>query len=365
MRRLRIRSIRPVAALICALSIFAVARGQQQMPSLRAPATPLIAHDPYFSVWSKGNKLTDDSTRHWTDARQELNGVVRIDDHAYRFLGNADRDVAPLEQVSQEITPTRTIVVLTSPEIELRVTFLTPALPADLGVMARPVTYLTWDVKARDGKTHQVQIYLDAAGTLATNDAGEEVVWSRSALDGLNLLRIGTKSQPVLERSGDNVRINWGYFYLAVPAKEGEAELAAGNERYRQSFIETGHLPPDDDIAGPREPQSRYPYPPALNVNLRLGEVGAATVSRHILLAYDDINSVEYLNRRLLPYWRKQFSSFAQMVKTAEQEYKPLEARSVKFDAELQADLIRAGGPGVRCDCDPCVSSSNRSSQIS
>lgn len=339
------RSIyRGTFAFLCVLATLTVAHGQQQTPSLRAPAVPLVTHDPYFSVWSKGNKLTDDSTRHWTDVPQELNGIVRVDDHAYRFLGNADRGVAPLEQVSQEITPTRTIVVLTSPEIELRITFLTPALPADLGLMARPVTYLTWDVKARDGKTHQVQIYLDAAGTLATNDRGEEVVWSHGALDGLSLLRIGTKSQPVLERSGDNVRINWGYFYFAVPVKEGEAELVAGNERYRRSFIETGHLPPDDDIAGPRTPQSRYPYPPALNVNLRLGEVGAATVSRHILLAYDDIHSVEYLNRQLLPYWRKEFSSFAQMLKTAEQEYAPLQARSAKFDAELQADLIRAGG---------------------
>ena len=98
MPRLRTRSINRVAsAFMYVLTVITVAHGQQQMPSLRAPAIPLVTHDPYFSVWSKGNKLTDDSTRHWTDVPQELNGIVRVDDHAYRFLGNADRGVAPLD----------------------------------------------------------------------------------------------------------------------------------------------------------------------------------------------------------------------------------------------------------------------------
>lgn len=334
--------------LVTAVPLFVVtaAFGQQQRPaSLRPPATPLVTHDPYFSIWSKGDRLTDSATRHWTDVPQELNGLVRVDNHSYRFLGNADRGIAAMEQVSSEVTPTRTIVKLTSPEIELRVTFLTPALPEDLDVLSRPVTYLTWNVKARDGRKHQVQIFLDAAGTLATNDPGEQVVWSRGEVDGLHLLRIGTKDQPILQRFGDNVRINWGYFYFAVPDNQGDAELTTGNERDRQTFIDTGNLPPDDDIAVPRTPQSHFPAAPTLDVELRLGEVGASPVTRHILLAYDDIDSVEYMNRPLLPYWRKNTSSFAQLLKTAEHDYPGLAARSSTFDAALEADLVRVGGP--------------------
>src|SRR6185437_13863730 len=239
---------------------------------------------------------------------------------------------------------TRMIAVMTSPEIELRMEFLTPAVPEDMGLMARPATYIRWDVSSRDGRTHDVSIYLDAAGTLATNDPTEAVIASRAKIRGLNLLRIGTQAQPVLQRFGDNVRIDWGWFYIAVPQDE-TATLAAGNQGYRQSFLTNGTFPASDDLEQPRTPQSHHPAAPALNVMLPLGSVGATPVSRHLLLAYDDIYSVEYMERKLLPYWRTEFPTFAGMLEAASEQYPALEKRAGTYDAELQADLVRAGGP--------------------
>ncbi len=324
------------------------AQAQQNMPApMRPPATPLVTHDPYFSIWSMADKLTDVPTKHWTGAVQALNGIVRVDGKNYRFLGTSGRrgqTVPALEEVNQQVTPTRTIVVMRNSEIELRIEFMTPAFPEDLPVMARPVTYLTWQVKVRDGHDHDVALYFDAAGTLATNDPGEPVLWSRGAIQSLDLLRVGTQAQPVLQRFGDNVRINWGWFYIGVPQNE-KAQLAAGNQSYRQKFMATGSLPQSDDIDGPRTPQSRYPAAPALNVVFPLGSVGAAPVTRHILLAYNDLFSVEYMERKLLPYWRTEFPTFAAMLQAAEQQYPALETRSEKYDAALEADLVRAGGP--------------------
>ena len=312
----------------------------------RPPAIPLVAHDPYFSIWSMADQATKVPTEHWSGVNQDLYGIIRVDGRNYRFLGALPRhrDAEPaLKQVRLSVTPTRTAVVLTSSEIELDMEFMNPLFPDDLALLSRPVTYLTWNVKSRDNRDHQVTLYLDAAGTLATNDPGQAVFASRARMQGLDLLRIGTKRQSVLDRFGDNVRIDWGWFYLAVPQNES-ASTAAGNRSYREKFLLTGNMPEADDIGDARPPQNHYPPAPTLNLMVPFGSVGATPVQRHILLAYDDLWSVEYMHTKLLPYWRTKVPGFTEMLEAAEKEYPALEVRSRRFDSELESDLVKAGG---------------------
>ncbi|MGI8770814.1 MAG: glutaminase domain-containing protein [Acidobacteriaceae bacterium] len=339
------RASRPLLPLAASLLLAASPMLAQKPAPLRPPATPLIVHDPYFSLWSDADHLTDDTTRHWTGAPQSLNGLIRVDGKSYRFLGKFGEGIPALDETHQEVTPTRTLVTLANAEIELELTFLTPAFPNDLPVMSRPVTYLTWSVKSRDGHPHEVTLFLDAAATFATNDKSEKVVWMRNTLPGLNLLRVGTTAQPMLARSGDDVRIDWGWFYLGIPAADAGAEVAAGNSSYRAHFLETGHLPQGDDLDAPRSPDSEHPPAPTLDIALPLGSVGAEPVSRHILLAYDDGYSVEYLQRKLLPYWRKQFPNFSTMLEAADHDYARLNTRAEAYDRDLEADLVHTGGP--------------------
>ena len=52
----------------------------------------------------------------------------------------------------------------------------TPLLAEDLMVLSRPVTYLTWQVSATDGKEHNVALYYDNRAELAVNNPATERV---------------------------------------------------------------------------------------------------------------------------------------------------------------------------------------------
>ena len=54
---------------------------------LRLPAVPLIVNDPYISFWSPYDKLTDGTTRHWSNIKKPMDGLLRVDGKVYRWMG--------------------------------------------------------------------------------------------------------------------------------------------------------------------------------------------------------------------------------------------------------------------------------------
>jgi hypothetical protein len=106
---------------------------------------------------------------HWTGRPHPLVSLVRVDGEAFRLMGVSPSDIAALPQTSVDVLPTRTVYKFANASVRVTLTFVTPALPSDLDLLSRPVTYVAWDVVSADAKPHSIQLYLDVGADVAVN----------------------------------------------------------------------------------------------------------------------------------------------------------------------------------------------------
>jgi len=62
------------------------------------------------------------------------------------------------------------------------------------------------------------------------------------------------------------------------------------------------------------------------------------------MVAYDDEYSIQYMKQKLRPYWRRNGTDMPSLLKQCAAEFESLRNRCERFDAELMADLVKAGG---------------------
>ena len=221
-------------AILAAASLFATARAAAPAPqnTLRAPAYPLITIDPYTSCWSAGDYLYDSHTTHWTGQPFPLVGALRVDGKTYRFMGidaptcafeagfSGERSLStPAVQQSADVRAMQTVYEFTCGPVGLTLTFTAPLFLDDLELISRPVNYIAYETRSLDGAAHNVQIYFEASPACAVNTADQEAVSDGYRKDGLAFVRTGSKEQNVLRRKGDQIKIDWGYFYLCAPRR--------------------------------------------------------------------------------------------------------------------------------------------------
>jgi hypothetical protein len=432
----------------------------------KAPAYPLIVHDPYFSIWSFSDKLNESTTRHWTGTDHSLLGILSVDGKLYKFLGEPPRTLKPLvadadmqpynclfteakpqgdwtsveyddskwqkgkgmfgtsnaepqtlwnsreiwirrvfdvqpenihelllktkyddnvaiylngekifnagccsankefilsktieqklhkgknvlaiycentggtayidaglydrlppvaiDQAAQkkvEITATQTKYEFSCGPVSLSVGFLSPLLMNDLDLYSRPISFVTFNVKSNDDQRHYVKLFFDASPDIAKNKSSQAVDVSYYPKYDLAFQKIGTKDQAVLKRKGDDVRIDWGYSYVGVKSAAG---------------VEMNPLSRQPDISG------------LLNLKIEFGYTTKnVPFKKTILLAYDDLYSIQYFGQNLQAWWKKNFSSAEEMIKKSLDEFASIEERCNNFDKELYEDAVKAGG---------------------
>ena len=229
-----------ISALII-LSIFYI--GNCFAQQFRPPSVPLVTHDPYFSIWSPANHLYDSETVHWTGKEQPLHSLIRIDGKTFRLMGNKPGSMEPVKQTDVTVFPTRTIYNFKNESVKIQLVFTTPALVSNLDVLSRPITYLTWNIKSKDGKEHDVQLYFDCSGKIAVNTRDQSLQWDSPDVIGLRTLRIGNPDQPVLQKKGDDLRIDWGYAYLSVSDDQKARTKVGGCDNLMRNFISLRGIP--------------------------------------------------------------------------------------------------------------------------
>ncbi|QDH81579.1 DUF4965 domain-containing protein [Echinicola soli] len=464
----------------------------EEMSAIRPPAYPLITVDPYLSVWSMGDELYGDATRHWTGVANDLQGIIRVDGKPYYFLGeemtetetvlplagleepwnyslekpakrwkelgyeegnqwkttkgaftNGDDSPAPnqwntediwvrrtfeldkadfydlllnihhddnvkvylngvlayekegwvstpatvvineeakkalkegenllaihcqnttggafldaglvevlqpkvsiaqAEQTFSKVNATETLYSFDAGGVTLDVTFTAPMLPDNLEVMTRPANYVTFEVQAKDGKEHEVQVYFSAAGNLAVNTMNQQVTWERPQIAGLQALKIGTSTQPVLEKKGDNVRIDWGYMYLTAADQENITSQIDVNTNSVAEFAENGRLSGTD---ADQKPVSLDDQMITSAFSFDFAKVGESSQHDFLTLAYDDLYSVQFFNKNLKAWWKKYGMTTAQMLQAAQTDYAKLKAASEQFDKQVYQDAYDAAG---------------------
>ncbi len=469
--------------LFWVLWIGACTIGQAIAQDRKAPAYPLITHNPNFSIWSVTDQLTESPTKHWTDADHALLGLLNVDGTIYRFMGkeaavtktilpasdeksytvqytetapdgawtsnaypasNWKAGPAPIgdnpgnantlwkseniwirrtfniadvksinelllkidhddnievflngkevynkkgwttsfqyiplskadlklgkniiaihlantaggrmidfglvdklksaanstqvaRQKSVDITATQTIYNFTAGKVDLKVNFTSPLLMKDLDLLARPVSYITYQAKSNDGKNHAVKIFLSSSTNIAVYKPTQEVTAQKYRNGNLTVLKAGTVEQPVLQKGADDMRIDWGYFYVAAPAATGTVQ-----------YVTQGMSAVDAFKKGAAAANASKGKGLSLNTVVSLGSVGKTPVSRFMELGYDEVYAIEYFNNKLRPWWNNSGKQTIEgQLNAAAKDYKAVMQKCVDFDKQVYAAALKSGG---------------------
>jgi hypothetical protein len=224
---------------------------------------------------------------------------LAVEKEGFRFFENT------AVQTSVDVQAMQTHYTFTCGKVDLKLTFTAPLFMDDLDLMSRPVNYISYEITSNDNQPHEIAVLFEASPAWAVDQFTQESTAEAFEEGNLVFVKTGSKSQNILAKQGDDLRIDWGYFYLAAE-KENTA------------------------------------YDP-LKLTQSLGVTPKA--QGKIMVGYDDIYSIQYFGENLRPYWnRDNNQTIVGQFQKANEEYAELIKKSDAFDAKLFQETAQAGG---------------------
>lgn len=242
--------------------------------------------------------------------------------------------VVPAEQTNVTVTATQSFYTFKCGPASLKVTFTSPLVMSDMDLFASPVSYITYQARSTDGKKHNISVYQGVSSNVAVNIPSQAVQASAYTKNGLRILKTGTVDQPILQKKGDNLRIDWGYAYVAAPTAMGAKQYITEDKDAIGSFAKNQYT----STTGSGKQLM-------LNLVLPLGVVGTSAASKYTMIGYDDLYSVQYFGTNLRPWWRNAPGATMDGALTkASKNYAAVIAKCNATDKLIYTDAFKAGG---------------------
>ncbi|WP_026210670.1 glutaminase family protein [Flexithrix dorotheae] len=225
--------------------------------------------------------------------------------------------------------------------VDLQLKFTSPLLPDDLDLLSRPISYIDYELNSNDGNNHDVEIYFEMTPQWAVDEMYQEVEVSKEKVGSVQYLKTGTNEQPVLEKHGDNVRIDWGYAYLAAATNE-QSELNIGEYfKAKETFVSNGIGEGGEAISSAKMTEKM----PVLSYFHTLGKVNDQSTSGYLMIGYDDLVSIQYFGDNLPAWWTQGGKvTIDDEFEKAVAEHDQIMEKCVDFDNRIWEDAVNAGG---------------------
>lgn len=275
---------------------------------MRPPSIPLITVDPYFSVWSSADSLYDKYTEHWTGKPNTINGYVIVDGNRYRFMGEGVEPVIP--QINLDVSALVTDYIFKNDSIILNATFFTPLFTDDLYRLSRPASYLRVKYESVDNNFHDVKLEITVSEELCLDEKGQSSVNTALIVhNNLNLASMGNTKQCILNRSGDDLRIDWGYFYLA---SDIDSDISIVDDKGEKKIL----------------------------LKKTMSEKEPVT----LIFAYDDVFSLNYFGNNIEALWKKSGKSIREVISEAYFECDIMLQKCIEYSNNIYKDAFEVGG---------------------
>lgn len=252
-------------------------------------------------------------------------------------------------QRSVALSATSTVYTFGCGPVDLKLQFTSPLLPEDPDLLSRPVSYISYQVTANDGAKHDVQLYFEGTPQWAVNEVSQEVEVTKGQAGAVRYAKAGTTGQPVLQKKGDNVRIDWGYFYLAAPGEKQTVSVSGDYFAPKNAFAQNGATGAGEDKLTAQMNKAM----PVMAITDALGEISSKPAGGFILIGYDDLESIQYFGTNLKGWWTKNGTvTMDQALQEAAGDYAAVMGRCGEMDKRVWDETLAAGGKNY---ADLCV----------